>query len=284
MLVDGEIRTRVVVLGESLNDDVDTALADVMRGASSRRRRVLITRIAVVALFAATIAGAWFGSVGTYLEAEKRLQPADRTDGRDSRDPESQERLEMHEDRRERAEGRNEGSAPGSGSESLRGHGSPNSPRVGPSGSSDSAPRQLENERARGGVRADPLRQSHDEVSHSASSPYQMPVVRPRVDPRHRCFVDGEGCAWFETQPGDRFVSVSIHDESGSDVLVRIVQWEHDQRTLGDPTIFCGGQSDKVKILPATDYVMVEIENGNCPDGRETAPSGGQMEVVFFRG
>ena len=280
MLVDGRIRNQVVLIADAVHDDVQAALADALREASTRRRRVVATRIATVAVLVATTAGVWFGSGWGFTDQTERQQPADDMMQWNPPDPTPEERWdnEDHDLLRDRggilapieAPERNEAS----------------SSSVGARRSSRAYPGRgwSKNDHATGEIRHAPLEESsRRRISRRDSARYQMPVVRPRVDPRQSCSVFGEGCVRFGTRSEDRFMRVTVRDDSGAPVLVRITQWDSEGRTVSDPNVYCGGASKELEIVPGAEFVVVEIADGDCRS--ETVgirPSGGQVDFVSF--
>lgn len=283
MLVDGAIRNRVVVLGDAIQDDVEVALAQVVRGASMRRRREMATGIAMIAVLVASMSGVWFSSVSTERQGGERQRPVQDTTEWDERDRQLRQRLRFQDDR-----------FGGAGESNGRSGGGPKLPRRGDprrttpnsaSTSADPARREPKSDGTTGDaeMRSSGIPSAGD-LSRDERAPYQMPVIRPRIDSRQSCSVFGEGCVGFDTRPEEEFVQVTVADDSGEPVLVRITQWDRHGTVVGDPTLYCGGVSRKVEILPMTDHVMVEIDDRNCPDGRQSRPLGGVVDFAFFHG
>ncbi|MFN2525826.1 MAG: hypothetical protein ABR505_06125 [Actinomycetota bacterium] len=281
MLADGRIRGQVVLIADAVQDDVQVALADVLREASTRRRRLVVTRLATVAVVMATTAGVWFVSGWSFTEQSERQQPADDMMHQNPQDPTPEERSEIEDHGLIRDGERNGGGILGP-IKAPMGHRAPSgSAGARRSGSSYSSQGGFDHDRATGEFRDDPLQEpSRERISRRGTAKYQMPVVRPRVDPRQSCSVLGEGCVGFDTRPEDRFIRVTVRDDSGAPVLVRITQWDSHGRTVADPTVYCGGASQKLKILPATESLVVEINDGDC--GTAARPSGGRVDFVFF--
>lgn len=284
MLVDGPIRQKVVLLGDTVADDVEAALANVIRGASIRHREVLVRRVAMVAVVAATGGALWFGSISSY-EGGERLQPGREANEREQPETGLKQRLQFQHNEF----GGRRDSGVGSDGSLKRARRNPaqtrRSSRDGGSTFAEPTRSASRNDRAIAERETNRLPEaSGSRLSHSERGPYQMPVVRPRLDPRQSCSVLGEGCVRFEAPPGDGFVRVKVTDDSGKPVLVRITQWDRHGRTIADPVLYCGGVSPKLELLPIADDVLVEVDDGNCPDGQETRPAGGVVDFLFFRG
>ena len=281
MLVDGRIRSQILLIADAVHEDVPAALAETLREASTRRRRLVVTRIATAAVVVVATAGAWFVPDWSFTEQTERQQPADDMKHWDP-DPAPEERSDIKDH------------------DLLRDGGGALGPTRAPSGNgtpSDSADARrpggrdpdrggVAGDRAAGALRDDPLQESNrTRISHRDGARYQIPVARSRVEPRQSCSVFGEGCVRFATRPEDRFMRVTVRDDSGASVLVRITQWDSEGRTVVDSIVYCGGTSQELEIVPATEFVVVEIEDGDCRS--ETVgirPSGGQVDFVSFHG
>lgn len=284
MLVDGRLRERVLVLADTVDDHVETALADVMRGAQSRHRRSLMTRTGTVAVLLGLTGSAWVGmgwerprprpaeETNLLPAPDRERPPAVRFDDRAPADDREHSRRLI-----DRSEGRRDTDGDARPRRNI-GWSSPSSTDA-------TRERFMSGERPTSEMKNDPLGGStRDHITHTDEGRYEMPVVRTRVDPRHRCSVFRDACAYLDTQPEDRSFRVTVTDDSGDDVAVRVIQWDRYGSPLADPKVYCGGKSEIVRLFAATDDVMVEIDDADCPDGSDTDPRGGLISVVFFDG
>ena len=100
---------------------------------------------------------------------------------------------------------------------------------------------------------------------------------------------DSVGCVTFQTEPGERSVSIAIsdanelHENSGPVAAWVQIDRDGDGKVDGESTPICG-TGGGIKIPPSGDAVVyVEIDGGACQSGTDSNPSSGTVTAVFAR-
>lgn len=293
MLIDGEMRNRLVSLADPVEETrVDLILEAVLHGAAVRRRRVLTARLALAGTALTLIVGGTVVGWGWQGDEQVDPQPIDQVEPQpiDQVDPIERE-IEPPRPRRVQ---------PSSEKVGRRGIRAP--------GDAGSAPRRRAEREVDAEVPASrraERRAGAPEVTDAAHevAPQQKeeaPVEEPvRYQVTHRESASYEGsnhqlqegapigcyrytCREFESSAEDRFAMVTVNDRSGP-VVVRILQT--GSYGVHKQTIYCGGSTERFELVEDLAFFRVEVHNGEVQHGdcgtRES--SGGDIEVTFFK-
>lgn len=94
------------------------------------------------------------------------------------------------------------------------------------------------------------------------------------------CVSDGVGCVEFASEPGERFVSISIQDSFGQPVRAWVMQdVDRDGSPDGEWVQLCASTRQPFAITPGA-LVRVLLQAGDCA-GRQSAPTRGAVTAVF---
>ena len=286
MLIDGQIRNRLVSLADTLEEgSVDHALHAVVQGAATRRKRAIATRASVAAVaLTVAVAGLTFGWDWSTSRVTQPA-PADQTTPveQDEAPRLKRERRSSRGGEQRVEQGPSEGrSHRGSKSGRTDKHGNLMPGAAGAGSTKDgsqteaSSPAGSETDKTAGQQQVLRYVETHREVNT-----YQPSYVSANPDRRSGCSLDGNGCLSFFNEPEDSFAKISVSDEAGA-VFVRITQWDRHGRRIGEPLTYCGGESPMFSLMPDVGHVSVSVESGTC-DGAQKTPSGGEVEVTFFK-
>lgn len=93
----------------------------------------------------------------------------------------------------------------------------------------------------------------------------------------------GAACVRFETEAGERSVSISIADEAGGPVWAAVqIDRDADGQTDGEWTYICSRTTSPVAIpSDGQAAVFVEIYRGTCQDGSRSNPVRGVVTALF---
>ena len=91
------------------------------------------------------------------------------------------------------------------------------------------------------------------------------------------------GCVTFQTEPGERFLELSISDTSGGTVFGWVqIDRDGDDSVDGEWIPVCGQTTRPIRIPSSGDAVVhVEINGGACPNGTDSNPTRGTVNAVF---
>lgn len=94
------------------------------------------------------------------------------------------------------------------------------------------------------------------------------------------CVTDNVGCVEFRAQAEERFVSISISDNSGQPVFAWIKRdVDADGDADGEWVDICGDTDEPIAVSPGT-IVKVLIQTGDC-GGAGSTPTSGTVTAVF---
>lgn len=286
MLIDGQIRNRLVSLADTVQEDsVDQAFHSVVQGAAARRKRDLTTRVAgAVAAVTVVVAGTALGWDWQSSKDESRIVPVDRI-GPIEPDTDADPKESGRTKKTGRPGTQSRGAEGISARRSERARGgdgekttvqSPGAPLNAGSGPTEPDAGPVNEEHGDGG--SAPLSYVK---THQESAEYRASYVSANPDRRSGCSLDGNNCRRFLNGTDDAFAAVSVADGAGT-VSVKVTQWDRYGRTVGEALTYCGGESEVFALAPGIAHVLVSVEKGVC-DGAETTPSGGEIDVTFFK-
>ncbi len=87
------------------------------------------------------------------------------------------------------------------------------------------------------------------------------------------------GCVEIVLQPGDKFVSIDIHDDLGEDVAGRLRQILNVGQ--GPPVNFCSSTEEPIKVHPRAQSLYVWVFEGACQDNTPSVVTQGTITATL---
>ena len=87
------------------------------------------------------------------------------------------------------------------------------------------------------------------------------------------------GCTAVDPRPTDRFMSVEVQDDVSPDVWFEI--YAYNGSTYLGTENFCTTTSERVPVIPGSDFIGITIFVGPCADGTPAIPTKGKVLVEF---